>query len=103
MGPDKYQDEPRGANVGAQLREETPVSKGISALEKSTDYLFDVLGRHTNKLRPVLSPQGTEASGVEGKAPQPPYSDLALALNDRAQAIYALAHQLEELTSRVEL
>lgn len=100
MGPDNPV---AGLAQAGQLKEETPVMKGMLALEKSQAYLSEVLVRHTGKLRPILTPVGPQESTTEGKDPQPPYSDLANAIMQRAQAIYALARQLEELSSRVEL
>lgn len=100
MGPDNPV---AGLAQAGQLKEETPVMKGMLALEKSQQYLSEVLTRHTGKLRPVLSPAVNETVGSEGKDPMPPYSDLANAIMQRAQAIYAMARQLEELTNRVEL
>lgn len=90
------------AQAGQIAREETPIVKGMVALEKATMMLQDAVARHENRIRPALSPSGT-VDGKPEKTPQPPYSDLAIALTERAQAIYAVARQLEELTNRVEL
>lgn len=107
MGPEQYPSEPRGvlagANIGAQLKEESPIQKSMFALEKSVDFLNDVIGHHSNKIQSALSPQGTESISGEKDVPMAPRSDLANSIQSRAQAIYALARQLEELTSRVEL
>lgn len=85
------------------VKGESPVGEAIIELEKSIEYLFDSVERHTNKLQPCLTPEmPSPVDGKEGN-PEQPSSQLSQSIKGKSRMLHDLATRINRLTSRVEL